>query len=172
MMDGNEFWTCPNCNTVNNGPACRVCGYTPGSVAPYPQPRKNNNRKLIAVIIIAAAAAVIAIVALLAFVLYQENARQQEAEEVIVPVAEETVVEEDVFYVNRFDDSGIYVREAPSKSSGDILYIKKGDRSVVLRYMGETVSGTDGYNWFMVETPGGDVGYVREDVVVEQETQP
>ena len=158
MMDGNEFWTCPNCNTVNNGPACRVCGYTPGSVAPYPQPRKNNNRKLIA--------------ALLAFVLYQENARQQEAEEVIVPVAEETVVEEDVFYVNRFDDSGIYVREAPSKSSGDILYIKKGDRSVVLRYMGETVSGTDGYSWFMVDTPGGDVGYVREDVVVEQETQP
>ena len=172
MMDGNEFWTCPNCNTVNNGPACRVCGYAPGSMTPYAPPPKNNNRKIIVIVIVAAAAAVIAIASLLAYVLYNENVREREAEEVIVPVAEEKPAEADVYYVNRFDDSGIYVREAPSKSSGDILYIKKGDRGVVLRYMGETVSGSDGYDWFMVETPAGDVGYVREDVVVEQEAQP
>ncbi|MDR3295730.1 MAG: hypothetical protein LBT26_07900 [Clostridiales Family XIII bacterium] len=73
-----------------------------------------------------------------------------------------------IVFVNLFDDLGIYVRSTPSANSGDgnkILYIKAGDRSVRLEYLG-TTRYSEGYNWYNVRLPDGRNGWVRDDVVM------
>ncbi|MDY4976356.1 MAG: SH3 domain-containing protein [Clostridia bacterium] len=74
-----------------------------------------------------------------------------------------------VYFVNKFSNSGIYVRTEPSKQSAKLLYIAQGDTNVRLRYLGETVSYDPveqlNYVWYQVETPNGTVGFVRSDVV-------
>lgn len=69
------------------------------------------------------------------------------------------------YFVNTFDDSGIYVRSGPGKEYSDILYIAKNDTSVMLLYLNENETGNDGYTWYKVQLPNGSTGYVREDVV-------
>ena len=74
-----------------------------------------------------------------------------------------------VYFVNAFTNSGIYVRTEASKQSSKLLYIAQGDTNVRLRYLDETISydpvDNKNYVWYMVETPNGTVGYVRSDVV-------
>ena len=85
-----------------------------------------------------------------------------------MPVAaedQEGALKEGDLFINAFDDSGIYIRKEPSKSSKQIDKIKKGDRETTLTYLGETVMGDDQYHWYKVETEKGKTGYVREDVV-------
>ena len=177
-MSENGFWQCPHCGTVNNGSFCRVCRYTPGGgQATPPKSGEKSNKGLLIGLIVACAVLVIA-AAGLGIYLVSGNDKTEGASEVVptaevdsdqvVPVAaedQEGALKEGDLFINAFDDSGIYIRKEPSKSSKQIDKIKKGDRETTLTYLGETVMGDDQYHWYKVETEKGKTGYVREDVV-------
>ena len=177
-MNENGFWQCPHCGTVNNGSFCRVCRYTPGGgQAAPPKSGEKSNKGLLIGLIVACAVLVIA-AASLGIYLVSGNDKTKGASEVVptaevdsdqvVPVAaedQEGALKEGDLFINAFDDSGIYIRKEPSKSSKQIDKIKKGDRETTLTYLGETVMGDDQYHWYKVETEKGKTGYVREDVV-------
>jgi len=65
--------------------------------------------------------------------------------------------------VNRYPNSGIYVRAQASTNSAKVLYIAAGDTSVKLQYI-TSVGASDG-TWYQVRLPNGSGGYVRADVV-------
>ena len=177
-MNENGFWQCPHCGTVNNGSFCRVCRYTPGGgQAAPPKSGEKSNKGLLIGLIVACAVLVIA-AAGFGIYLVSGNDKTKGASEVVptaevdsdqvVPVAaedQEGALKEGDLFINAFDDSGIYIRKEPSKSSKQIDKIKKGDRETTLTYLGETVMGDDQYHWYKVETEKGKTGYVREDVV-------
>lgn len=166
------MWRCPKCETINNNENyCYVCGEqrpaatsAEGSdVPPYPpyQTAEQKKSKALTVALIIATC-VLVIVAGITAAVFLLGGKAEPVAETTTTVAEPV---QEIYYVNTFDDSGIYVREDASKKSGKVLYIKKGDTSVKLKYLGDDVSGSDGYLWHHVETPDGVSGYVREDVV-------
>ena len=159
-----SIWKCPNCETLNKDNFCQICG-APRPVnqtIEAPQQGKSNKGLLIALVAIVS----VLLIVVVAFGAYMLLGHGEEETATVVPeVSTETVVTETIYYVNKFDDSGIYVREGPGKDYDDILYIKKDDQSVKLLYLGEKDLGSDNYFWYLVETPSGEVGYVREDVV-------
>lgn len=143
-------WICKTCGTMNDCKYCQQCG----------SERPSSSSGLIITLVVILAALLVTVVCFVAYMLLNEPDPEPEESAVVEVV-------ETVYYVNKFDDSGIFVREGPDKSYDDILYIKKGDQSVLLEYLGEQTLGDDNYTWYLVETPSGEVGYVREDVVVQ-----
>lgn len=146
------------------------------------QPEAGSNRIAYAFVGIAIAVVIISIIAIASFVMksnstYSDYDTTSYSEDEVdysdsytesdTDSTADATINEDIYFVNRFDDSGIYVRTGPSKSNPDILYIPKNDKSVRLLYLDSTVAGDDGYKWYYVQIPNGDTGYVREDVVQE-----
>ena len=160
-----SIWKCPKCETLNDDNFCQICG-APRPVAqvvekPSRESEKSNKGLKIALVIIVS----VLFIVLVAFGAYMLLGHDKDEPVAEPAVSSEPVVTETIYYVNKFDDSGIYVREGPGKGYDDILYIKKDDQSVKLLYLGEKELGSDNYFWYLVETPSGKVGYVREDVV-------
>lgn len=169
-MGSNDIWKCPNCGTVNSGNSCRVCNTVCQGVVQAQETSKKSSNKPLLIALIAAGCILIVVAAV--FVAYFFFLREPEEEAPVTAAVtdsvtpEDTADEEDIYYINKFTDSGIYVRSEPTKSSSKILYIKKGDQTTKLKYLGEKERGNDNWFWYMVETPDGKTGYVREDVVV------
>ncbi|MGM9567686.1 MAG: SH3 domain-containing protein [Clostridia bacterium] len=166
-MNNNGFWQCPHCGTVNNGPVCRVCQYAPGGPSSAQKNGGGKNKGLLIGLVAACAVLLIAAAGLVIYLLGGSNSAENESD-AVVPVAaedQEGALKEGDLFINAFDDSGIYIRKEPTKSSKQIAKIKKGDRETTLTYLGETVMGDDQYRWYKVETEKGKTGYVREDVV-------
>ena len=166
-MSGNGFWQCPHCGTVNNGPFCRVCHYSPGGQIPPASGGEKKNKGLLIGLIAACAVLIIAAAGLVIYLVGGSKTAADTSDEVVPVAAEEQegALKEGDLFINAFDDSGIYIRKEPTKSSKQIDKIKKGDRETTLTYLGETVMGDDQYHWYKVETEKGKTGYVREDVV-------
>lgn len=73
------------------------------------------------------------------------------------------------YLVNKFPNSGIYVRAQASVDSAKMDYIKAGNTSYKLVYI-DSVNSFDAndwqwYTWHYVRMPNGSYGYVRADVV-------
>ena len=178
-MNQNGFWQCPHCGTVNNGPVCRVCQYAPGGAPPGQNSVGSKNKGLLIGLTAACAVLVIAAAGIVLYLVGGSKTAVDTADGVVPAAAEvdsdkvvpvpaeeqEGALKEGDLFINAFDDSGIYIRKEPTKSSKQIDKIKKGDRETTLTYLGETVIGDDQYRWYKVETEKGKTGYVREDVV-------
>lgn len=170
-MSNLGMWKCPHCETLNNENFCHVCG-TPRPQMGNPPVQNTCGGKNKGLLIALVAIVAVLLIVIAVFVGYTLMNREPASDVMNNAVAvTETVPEEQIFYVNKFDDSGIYVRSGPGKDYGKILYIEKGDQTVHLRYLNEKAKGEDNWFWYHVETPSGDVGYVREDVVVKWEKE-
>jgi len=82
---------------------------------------------------------------------------------------DEIVVVQDIYFITAHQNSNINVRKEPSRNSDRVLSILAGDTSVRLKFLGESTFNED-YYWHQVSLPDGSVGWVREDVVIIDET--
>lgn len=158
----------------NNDMYCDKCGAkTVNGFCPYCQAEElrkapKNKGPIIGTVIIG-----VIILAAILFVTIGYFPNNKEANKETKPVnnsssqTQTTSKKNEEYLVNAFSDSGIYVRSGPGANYPDVLYIKKNDTSVRLLKTGET-TGDDGYTWYTVDIPGGDSGYVREDVVISE----
>ena len=158
----------------NNDMYCDKCGAkTVNGLCPYCQAEElrkapKNKGPIIGTVIIG-----VIILAAILFVAIGYFPNNKEANKETQPVnnsssqSQTTSKKNEEYLVNAFSDSGIYVRSGPGANYPDVLYIKKNDTSVRLLKTGET-TGDDGYTWYTVDIPGGDSGYVREDVVINE----
>ena len=164
------MWKCPNCETLNKENFCHVCG-TPRPQMSNPPMQNSDGGKNKGLLIALVAIVAVLLIVIAIFVGYTLMNRDTTSDVVNNAAVTEVVPDEQIFYVNKFDDSGIYVRSGPGKDYNKILYIEKGDQTVHLRYLNEKAKGDDNWFWYHVETPSGDMGYVREDVVVKWEKE-
>ena len=79
-------------------------------------------------------------------------------------------VVQDIYFITAHENSNINVRKEPSRNSDRVLSIRAGDTSVRLKYLDESTFNED-YYWHYVLLPDGSTGWVREDVVVIDETE-
>ncbi|MDR2088169.1 MAG: hypothetical protein LBP73_02320 [Clostridiales Family XIII bacterium] len=84
--------------------------------------------------------------------------------------AKEISVTEELYFVTSETDAGINIRNSPSVSDGNkIFYVEAGDFGTRLLYQGKTRTVEENgetHDWFNVKIPDGNIGWVRDDVVV------
>lgn len=73
------------------------------------------------------------------------------------------------YLVNKFPNSGIYVRAQATTNSAQMAYINAGNTSYRMEYL-DSLNSFDTntwqwYTWHYVRLPNGNYGYVRSDVV-------
>lgn len=71
-------------------------------------------------------------------------------------------------YINKYYDSGIYVRSGASTENSVVLHILRNDHTTRLIPTGNTQVDAEGYTWLEVTIPSGANGWVRSDVVAKQ----
>ena len=71
-------------------------------------------------------------------------------------------------YVNKYVDSGIYVRSGAGTENSVVYHVTKDQGQVPLNPTGESQVDSSGHTWYGVTTPDGQTGWVREDVVSKQ----
>jgi len=90
-------------------------------------------------------------------------------------IIEEDFIEEpappDIYYITAHANSAVNVRKEPSVDSERVLRIPAGDTSIKLLYLGESVYEA-GFIWYNVLLPDGNSGWVREDVVIIDDSIP
>lgn len=79
------------------------------------------------------------------------------------PVGEKPEKTEFVTYIS---DAGIYIRSGAGTGYAKVYYVKAADRSVRLEHTGNSQTGSDGYTWYEVKLPTGQLGWVRSDIVI------
>lgn len=149
--------------------------YSPG-YSMYTPPKKKDNTLLI--VLSACLAALVAILIAVCVIFVAKSAKTDTDTTRQKPdtsgydddtiIEDEEEEEEDVIeYVTYISNAEIYVRSEPTQNSDKILIIQGSDRSVRLKATDESCMGDDGYTWYEVEIPNGDIGWVRSDIVIE-----
>ena len=144
-------------------------GYNPyGGGMP---PKKNNTNTI--VIILASVLGVLLCVLIAVSVMFFAKSGKMVGTEVNPPLPAdiqnedkiELLADDNVTYVTCVSNAQVYVRSGASKSNSVVLTINGGDTSVKLKATGNTSLGSDGYEWYEVTIPSGQVAWVRSDVV-------
>ena len=135
----------------------------------YP-PVEPKKRKGPLIIVLSSCLGVLAVILIaLCVILFVNSTDKPDGKDAVDLVEEaDTTVEEPqkVEFVTYISDARVFVRSGPGTGYSKLMAIAAGDRSVRLEYTQNSQTGTDGYTWYEVKLPTGEIGWVRSDVVI------
>ena len=150
-----------------------------GEYTPYDEPKKKENTMLI--VLAACLAALVAILIAVCIIFFTKftgdsgsKNKKDDNKAAVTEIEEEETEEVDpeekemekVEFVTYISDAQIFVRSGPGTNYDKLMAINGSDRSVRLEYTGTNQTGADGYTWYEVNLPSGQVGWVRSDIVI------